>query len=73
MQALYQLSATGAQQQNQQIPIGLSNSLLYQQLAAHQQIAAQQHQQQLAVSAGKNFRFEVYLKNFLEASKCCNH
>lgn len=55
MQALYQLTATGASQQNQQLPIGLGNSLLYQQLAAQQQIAAQQHQQQLAVSAGTFF------------------
>uniref|UniRef100_A0A8R1HVU2 RRM domain-containing protein n=1 Tax=Caenorhabditis japonica TaxID=281687 RepID=A0A8R1HVU2_CAEJA len=51
MQAIYQLTANGAGQHNQQIPIGLSNTLLYQQLAAQQQMAVQQHQQQLAVSA----------------------
>lgn len=71
MQALYQLSATGAQQQNQQIPIGLSNSLLYQQLAAHQQIAAQQHQQQLAVSAAHQTQNNIMLAT--SAPSLINH
>ncbi|ULT80692.1 hypothetical protein L5515_016800 [Caenorhabditis briggsae] len=63
MQALYQISANGgggAGQQNQQIPIGLGNSLLYQQLAAQQQIAAQ-HQQQLAVSAAHQSQNNIML------------
>ncbi|CAI2356707.1 unnamed protein product [Caenorhabditis sp. 36 PRJEB53466] len=71
MQALYQLTATGAGQQNQQLPIGLGNSLLYQQLAAQQQIAAQQHQQQLAVSAAHQNQNNIMLAT--SAPSLINH
>ncbi|CAL2049552.1 unnamed protein product [Caenorhabditis brenneri] len=68
MQALYQLSATQANQQNQQLPIGLGNSLLYQQLAAQQQIAAQQ---QLAVSAAHQSQNNIMLAT--SAPSLINH
>ncbi|EFO89899.1 CRE-FOX-1 protein [Caenorhabditis remanei] len=71
MQTLYQLSASGAAQQNQQIPIGLGNSLLYQQLAAQQQIAVQQHQQQLAVSAAHQSQNNIMLAT--SAPSLINH
>lgn len=70
MQTLYQISATGPTQQSQQIPIGLSNSLLYQQLAAQQQIAAQ-HQQQLAVSAAHQSQNNIMLAT--SAPSLINH
>lgn len=70
MQALYQISANGAGQQNQQLPIGLGNSLLYQQLAAQQQIAAQ-HQQQLAVSAAHQSQNNIMLAT--SAPSLINH